>query len=408
MVLLFFLGCDSINYTNDTCPFEIEWQNTYAEGFGTSITVSSDGGYAIAGQSTTHNATLVIKLDHDGKIEWQKNIDGHNVVNGESSSGCGTKSGQILATPDDGFIVVGFKQYDYCLVKLNSVGEIEWEIDSIGGSNIDYATSMVITSDGAFVIAGQSYSNDGDITNLANEWFIESNGWVVKINSSGEIIWDILLRSEDYETINSIIQAPDGGFAIAGESKNKNFWVVKLDSLGTLEWEKIFDNFNNSTTYSEAMSIVNTIDGGYAVAGFISEGNFDYRVMKLNSIGEITWDNRFGGIGYDLANSIIATSDGGIMVAGRANSVDGDISKSHCQEFGGWDDDYWIIKLNSYGELEWDKSLGGTSLDEAFTIIPTLDDGLIVAGYTSSYDFDVLGNTNIDADYSFWVVKLKE
>lgn len=406
-ILLLFIGCDSVDSDNtDSCPLEIEWQNTYVVGQATSIVATSDGGYAVVGDRHGYKGTSVLKLNSNGKKEWVKSFEGFNISDQEY--------GQIITTSDNGLVIAGQSSYDYSIVKLNSSGDVEWKIDSIGGSEADLPSSLVMTQDGSFVIAGTSKSSDGDISNSMTNGYGDTDGWVVKINSSGEILWDISLGTTYYEKIHSIISTDDGGFVVAGEDGSSNFWVVKLNSSGGVEWDKSFGS-SNIFDESIAYSITNSSDGGFGVAGYsvdrstdgVSILDINFRVMKLDGIGEIIWDKTYGGSSTDRATSIIPSSDGGFIVAGSTGSNDGDVTNSHAYiDKGGYYGDMWIIKLNSLGILQWDKSLGGTSLDEGNSIIATLDGGFAIAGYTYSYDFDALGNSNME-NYSYWVVKLK-
>ena len=111
----------------------------------------------------------------------------------------------------------------------------------------------------------------------------------------------------------------------------------------------------------------------------------------------IQWQKTLGGTGEDYAQSIQPTTDGGYIVAGWTNSNDGDVTGNH----GIYD--CWVVKLNPSGTIQWQKTLGGTSYDVAYSIQPTMDGGYIVAGYTASNDGDVTGN---HGSYDYWVVKL--
>ena len=117
-----------------------------------------------------------------------------------------------------------------------------------------------------------------------------------------------------------------------------------------------------------------------------NHGAYDYWVVKLNSSGDILWQICLGGTNVDVAYSIQQTSDGGFIVAGYTCSNEGDVSGNHGNS------DYWVVKLNSSGTIEWQKCLGGTDGDYAYSIQQTSDGGFIVAGLTGSNDGDVSGN----------------
>lgn len=289
---------------------------------------------------------------------------------------------------------------------------IQWQ-KCLGGSGNDQASSIQQTTDGGYIVAGSSNSIDGDITgNIGST--NNSNCWIVKITNIGEIEWQKALGGSGADTANSIQQTADGGYILAGNSDSNDvdvtgnhggfsdYWVVKLGENGGIEWQKTLGGTGND----QAFSIQQTTDGGYVVAGFSesndgdvtgNRGNIDYWIVKLNGFGVIEWQKSFGGTGSDWATSIKQTIDEGFVVVGFSDSNDGDITGAHGS------DDYWVVKLNSIGGIEWQKSLGGTYYDAACTIQQTTDGGYVVAGQSQSIDGDVTGNHGY-ADY--WIVKL--
>jgi hypothetical protein len=285
---------------------------------------------------------------------------------------------------------------------------IEWQ-KSLGGTSYDYAYSINQTTDGGYIVAGYSSSNNGYVTgNHGNADYL-----VVKLSSAGAVEWQKSLGGTSFESASFVNQTTDGGYIVAGYSGSNNgdvtgnhgvqdFWIVKLSSIGTIQWQKSL----GGTQGDYGSSIVQTTDGGYIVAGYTgsnngdvteNHGGTDYWIVKLSSTGVIQWQKSLGGIGRDYAYSIVQTTDGGYIVAGYTESNDGDVSGNH------GDNDYWVVKLSSTGAIQWQKSLGGTSEDKAYSIIQTTDEGYIIAGHTVSNDGDVSGNRG-STDY--WVVKL--
>ena len=162
--------------------------------------------------------------------------------------------------------------------------------------------------------------------------------------------FDKIFGSSGNNRFTSVIQASDGGYVMAGNTErkgvsNSNIWVIKLDSNGDKVWEKTFGGSDDDV----ANSIVQTKDGGYAVAGYTSSkgaGDIDVWVLKLDGNGTKVWDKTFGGANADAANSIVQTSDDGYAVAGYTSSK------------GAGDDDIWVIKLDSNGDKDWEKTFG--------------------------------------------------
>jgi len=155
-------------------------------------------------------------------------------------------------------------------------------------------------------------------------------------------------------------------------------------------------------------SVRQTVDSGYAIVGYTSSndgdvsgnhGAFDYWVVKLSVSGALQWQKCLGGSNDDQATSISQTIDGGYIIAGWTDSNDGDVSGNHSSTA-----DYWIVKLNSSGGIQWQKCLGGSGAENAFSIQQTTDGGYIVAGGSGSNDGDVSGNHGGPGDY--WIVKL--
>ena len=245
-----------------------------------------------------------------------------------------------------------------------------------GGSSGDLANSIIQTTDGGFAVAGNTFSKGDDYY---------GDAWIIKLNNQGNIVWDRTYGGKGYDWANSIIQTTDGGFAVAGESSiSHGAWIIKLDSKGNIAWDTTYSG--GKYNYFKANCIIQTTDGGYAVAG--STGALsDVCITKLDSQGNIVWDRTYGGSDDDEAHSIIQTTDGGFMVAGFTRSK------------GSGRADFWIIKLDSKGTLVWDRTYGGSYEDEAHSLIQSTDGGFMVAGSSKSKGAGW---------YDVWIIKLDE
>ena len=185
-----------------------------------------------------------------------------------------------------------------------------------------------------------------------------------------------------------------------------------MNTIGTIQWKKTF----GGTRQDFATCIQQTAEGGYIVVGSsnsydgdvaVNLGSFDFWVVKLDATGTIQWKKSLGGTYSDEAQSIRQTADRGYIVAGNTDSADGDVSGYH----GNYD--YWVVKLNATGTIQWQKALGGFNDDIPTSVQQTKDGGYIVAGWTYSIDGDVKRN-NWDYNYDgynylgddYWVVKL--
>lgn len=403
----------------------IQWQKSFGgtyDDYANSIQQTFDGGYIIAGFSSSfdgditgnhgnngYNDFWIIKLDSVGIIQWQKSLGG--------TAGDGAFS--IQQTTDGGYVVAGFSNsvdgdvtvnhgsVDSWVVKLDSMGVIQWQ-RSIGGTNDDLSISIQQATDGGYAFAGRSDSNDGDVT--GNHGL--DDYWIVKLDSVGIIQWQRSIGGTQTDQAQDIDKTIDGGFVVAGYSSSINgdltgnhggwdYWVVKLDSSGTIEWQKAF----GGTSLDLAYSIQQTSDKGYIVAGTSNSndsdvtgnhGDGDYWIVKLDSVGTMQWQKSLGGSNRDIAYSIKQAFDNGFVIAGVSNSNDGDVTGNHGLE------DYWIVKLDSTGVIQWQKSFGGTYVDVAYSIRKTSDEGYVVAGYSTSNDGDVTGNHGFN---DYWIVK---
>jgi hypothetical protein len=353
----------------------------------------------------------VMKLSSSGNLQWQKCLGG---TNGEVAHSIQPTpdGGYIMAgqtTSNDGDVIGYHGNFDAWVVKLSSTGSLQWQ-KALGGTGYDYAQSIQPTPDGGYIMAGVNNSTNGDVTGNHNS----GDAWVVKLNNTGSIQWQKSLGGTGVDEANNIQPTPDGGYIMAGRTYSNDgdvsgkhggydVWIVKLSSMGSLQWQKCL----GGTVDDQAKTMQSTPDGGYIMAGTTNSNdgdvtgnhsaNSDAWVVKLSSTGSLQWQKCLGGTNNEEANCIQSTPDGGYTLVGFTLSIDGDVSLNH----GGFD--AWVVKLSSTGSMQWQNAIGGTGSDYAYSIQPTIDGGYIVAGSASSTNGDVTGNHgNADA----WVVKL--
>ncbi|MEI6091024.1 MAG: choice-of-anchor D domain-containing protein [bacterium] len=328
----------------------------------------------------------------------------------------------LQQTKDGGFILVGCTnsndgdltqnkgQDDFWVVKVNSIGKIEWQ-KSLGGSETECANSVQQTVDGGYIVAGMTLSSNGDVVGHKGSYDL----WIVKFKPTGDIEWKKTFGGSGSEEFPSIKITTDGGYIVAASTRSNDgdvtynhgyfdMWIFKLNSSGIIEWQKTYGGSNSDGAYDINL----TQDGGYIVAGGNqsadgdcnkNNGIVDCWVVKLNSIGAIQWQKSFGGSLTDAASSIQKTEDGGYIVVGHNVSSDGDCNKNNGET------DYWIVKLNSIGAIQWQNSFGGSFREEALSIQQTKDGGYFVAGNSTSIDGDLINNTT--GMKGAWLVKLK-
>lgn len=412
----------------------IEWQKCFG-GTGSdsfsSIKQTSDGGYIAVGSSNSNDGDLttnkgendvwVLKLNSNYAIEWQKTYGGSRQDFADS----------VQQTTDGGYIIAGYSESndgdatfnhgsynngDFWVIKINALGVIQWQ-KSLGGIQSERSYSIIQTIDGNYVVTGHSSSNDGDVSgnhgyNVTNK----SDVLVIKLDTLGNILWSKSLGGTQDDRAYSIKQTTDGGFVLCGSSLsndgdvsiNKGYddaWIVKLSSIGSIEWQKTYGGSKSDYT----KSISQTNDGGFIVVGstksidgdLVNVNNLDpddnhVWVLKLNSIGDIQWQKVYGRTSTAEGNDILQSTDGGYIFVANSYTYTDPI------QYKG-SNDTWIVKINDTGTLEWQKVIGGSGSDMMASIQQTTDGNYIMAGYTFSNDGDI-NNNHGSADG--WIVKL--
>jgi uncharacterized delta-60 repeat protein len=356
-----------LSLTGNTDPCRL-WSRTYGGGNTDSLfsaDSTSDGGYVLAGNTTSFGEGnydyLVIKLDYDGDVEWQKTF-------GDSYSNSATWIRQVQ---DGGYIVAGNSystftgSTDVQLFRLDSSGLILWQ-RSYGSSVNETTPHLIEIRDGGFLITTRSFSGNYDAL-------------VIRLNAEGSVVWEKLYGEGNSDYGYQAAQTVDGGFVILGEKNFSYTWLFKIDSAGNLLWDNTI-----GPTQSDGEALHATADGGVVVTG--TRSSDDLWAFKVDASGVIEWNKGYSGVGwgYDYGHSIAPSFDGGYIIAGESNSFSST-------------DDILAVKLDSGGNLVWDKvytSLGYN--DYAKAVLPLPDGGYLIAGV--AYFYGVGG-----AD--FWVIK---
>ncbi len=292
-------------------------------------------------------------------------------------------------------------------------------VQTFGGSKNDVAKAVVATSDGGFIVLGYTQSMDGDVIGKTNESY---DYWVLKFNSDAILEWNTTFGGSGDDRGSDIIQTSDGGFALLGYTDSadgdilinngyRDFWMVKIDATGTLSWQKSF-GFSGA---DEGVAVIETFDNNFLLSGVLdvtasgglgNQGRYstrhaggDYWSIKISSSGEFIWSRFYGGSFTDSPTGIIENINGEFIVVGASDSNDIDISTNK----GSYD--FWVVKSDDRGNILWEKSYGGSEIDEARDIISSRDEHYIIVGDTRSNDQDVSFN-NGAAD--LWIVKISD
>lgn len=404
------------------CVF-IDWSKHYGgfENDGANDVVQTpDGGFVAVGFSRSSNQQVasnnglsdfwIAKTDADGTLEWEQSFGGS--LNDIASS--------VALTADGGYLIAGgavsFDQdvmgnqgeEDVWLVKLSGDGNFEWS-RTYGGSSNDRMESIRPTSDGNFILAGYSQSNDGDVD--AN--FGEFDYWLMKIDAAGNIIWENNFGGSMADFGFDARETMDGGYLMIGSTFSDNgnvtgnngfydYWIVKTDALGNFEWQRNFGGAGEERSYAlELLSDGSAIIGGTSnsSSGTLpgNNGSADYWIMRIDMAGDLIWSKNFGGSAEDRAFALGVTSDNGFLLAGFSSSSNMDVGGNYGSKDG------WLIKFDSNGDIIWEKNFGGSADDRLYAILETAEGGYIGAGLSTSSDFDLDGNFG---NQDLWLIRL--
>ena len=296
--------------------------------------------------------------------------------------------------------------------------DILWE-KSYGGKYAEYLMDAQPTADYGFILVGSSLSVKSGNKTQGNNGDLDY--WVWKMDENGDLDWQKNMGGNGSDFLQSIDLTSDGGFILGGASSSgksfdkleenigqDDFWIVKLNAKGGEEWQKTIGGSGQEKLHS----VKQTKDGGYILGGTSSSdisgnktqnsfGGLDCWVVKLDKEGKIEWQKTIGGDYVDELRCIEPTFDGGFIVGAYSNSPQSGLKTNDNKGIG----DYWIIKLDIKGEIEWQKTIGGDKDDHLYTIQQVYDGNYIVGGNSNSAaSFDKSRNCNNGTD--FWVLKL--
>lgn len=301
----------------------------------------------------------------------------------------------------------------------------QWD-KSFGGTNKDQLYSFQQTNDGGYIIGGASNSGvSGDKSQpVWGSW----DFWIIKTDSLGNKQWDKDFGGTGFDGLAFLQQTSDGGYIFGGTSSSgisgdktqanvgfDDYWILKTDSLGNKQWDKTFGGLKGEILYV----LQQTNDGGYILGGSSFSGiggdksqanwdtsglTFDYWIVKTDSSGNKQWDKTFGGTALDELTWLQQTTDGGYILAGASNSG---ISGDKTQDTIG-KFDYWIVKTDSLGNKQWDKDFGGTDSEGHSCIQQTSDGSYFLGGQSSSGvggdKTAPLWGNTVNID--FWILKI--
>jgi predicted secreted protein len=345
------------------------------------IHITANGGFIVAGYTTSTG-----KGGEDG---WAVLIDknGYKVRDITYGGAQDDRIEGLIRTNDGNYLAVGRTKskgkgdWDFWILRLDPTGAVLWET-VVGGAAADIARGAVALRDGGFVVAGETRSKTKNGS---------ARGWLVKLDANGKQQWDVTVGNlaGDYQ-IRAIEQTAEGGYIVAGShtrpKRGSDIWLARISKTRKIVWQ--FATRGRATDYASA--IFASRKGTFLVAATSASrsasggGKGDAYLFALSAKGKRKWVHAYGGKKVDSVDSMVRASDGFIL-------------SGFTESKGSGGRDLWLIKINNAGRHEWDKTFGGTGLDNGIGVLALRDGSIVVAGNTSSR-----GAGGNDA----WVLKL--
>lgn len=332
----------------------------------------------------------------------------------------------IKCTADGGTIVAGYtvsedgqvgshanrEYWDLWVLKLSACGAMEWQI-SLGGMGYESARDIAQTSDGGYIVLGETNSTNGDVVAGFGG---TKDVWLIKLSATGTLQWQKRYGGNGLDIGHHISILPNGDFLIAATTSSSDGdvmgnhnsdgsftdgWIFRVNATGTLLYSKCFGGSKNDELLKIVQVGSRTFIAGYSNStdGDIppSQKNYDAWLLALDAGGNKIFSKIYGGSQNDVAYGITAGADGSLTLCGYSTSNDGDVSGARGSQ------DYWVFNVTLTGNLQWQTVLGGSDADYCNAILTDTDGGYIAAGISYSSDADVTDARGL-GDY--WLVKL--
>jgi len=364
---------------NQLTTAQVTFQKTYGRSSydaANYVQQTSDGGYFIVGSTADHITEyrdfLLIRTDAGGDTLWTKTYGGINNDDGNS----------VQQTSEGGFILAGSSMSfgegngDALLIKTSANGDVVWA-KSYGGVDSDNGLNVHQTSDGGYILAGNTMSFGAGYFDV----------YLIKTTANGDTAWTRTYGGPGGDFAYSVQQTTDGGYIIAGLTTSAgaggaDAFLIKTTASGDTLWTKTYGGASTDGGYT----VEQTTDGGYMLTGYsqsFGPGTYNIYLIRTTATGDTVWTKTYGHGAYDHALSGSLTSDGGVIITGQTN----------CCSSG--DYDAFAIKTNATGDTLWTKTYGGPNdgnggpNDEwGYSMMQTSDGGYIMGGATHSFNSD--------------------
>ncbi|PCH97829.1 MAG: hypothetical protein COB85_02440 [Bacteroidetes bacterium] len=308
------------------------------------------------------NDFFLVKTDINGDTMWAK-----------AYGGVGSDIGRHMQqTSDGGYILAGETGSfgaggtDIYLVKTDMNGDTMWT-KAYGGTGNDFAWYVSETSDSGYIVSGYtgSFGAGGD------------DAYLLRLNSMGDTLWTRTYGSTGDEYGNSVRETMDSGFVITGEAYafgagNGDTYLIRTDAMGDTLWTKVY----GGTGFEGGWAVKETMDSGFVISGWTSSfgaGGYDVYLIRTDAMGDTLWTKAYGGGTDDIGLAIVETPDSGYLVSGYTYS------------FGTINGDAYALSLNSTGGIIWSRAYGGVLGDAGYAINATPDNGYTITGHSNSF-----------------------
>lgn len=398
------------------------------------IIETNDGGYLLGGDSDSpiggqksqgsqgFNDYWIVKTDSAGNKIWDRRFGGNKKE----------EMFDVIQTADHGYLIGGSSlstisgdqtqvsrgERDFWIVKTDQFGNKQWD-KRYGSAQDDVLRSMILTNDGGFILGGESLSGAGG--EKTEPSMGQYDVWVVKTDANGNIEWDESYGGTDNDRLNAIQETAGGGFIIGSWTISPvgfdvsqpgkgltDMWLLRIAADGTKLWDKRYGGSDNEYLYA----LDQTGDGGFVLAGYTrsevsgdvtvaGKGEYDFWIVKTDVAGNMEWDQRLGGALDDKGKSIYEISDGSYVVGGWSESDAGGDKSTDSK--GGTD--YWLAGLDAAGNKLWDLDLGGGDEERLHDVPQTADGGFIIGGHSNSGKNGDKSQFNVGLS-DYWIVKL--
>ena len=380
-----------------------------------SIVATNDGGYAVLGYTQSNDFDIidksnesfdfwVMKFSSEDKLLWNKTFGGSDDDRGVD----------IVATNDGGFAVLGATSssdldvsqnagsHDFWILKITAEGALLWE-KSFGFSGSDKGISLTNTADNGFLLTGalDVSASGGQGNSKGAQKHSGGDVWVLKLSSNGTLEWSKYFGGSFTDTPFGVVETSNNEYIIAASSDSEDFnisnnkgtydfWVLKISSDGALIWEQ---NFGGSEI-DEPRAITATDDGNFIIVGdtrssdldvSANNGAADLWMIKIATDGSLIWEKSIGASSFDVARSIFKTQDHGFVIAGSSRSSNKGFTNQG-------QNDAWILKINSSGEIDWQKIVGGSEIDFLYDAVELNNKAIIAVGESGSSNIDITEN----------------